>query len=70
MDEDQELAAARRLAEDEAQRAQEAEARADLQARTATRMRHRAMWLAGIGVLAVLLAIAAGVFGVRSGQQA
>ena len=70
MNQKREFAAARKLAEDEAQRAQEAEARADEQARVAARLRRRAMWLAGIAALAVMLAIAAGVFGLRSSPKA
>ena len=62
----QELEADRQLAEDEALRAQIGEARAGEQARLATRMRRWTMWLAGVSVLAVLLAVAAWVFAIRS----
>jgi WD40 repeat protein len=72
-----ELEAARKLAEEaearreaEAQQAREAEARAKEQAQAATSLRKRAVWLALAGVVAVILAIFAGIFGVTSTRNA
>jgi len=64
-------AEARRLAE--AQQAQEAATHAQEQAQAATLIRRRARWLAGVGLAAIFLAIAAGLFGLqarRNAQQA
>lgn len=58
-----ELDDARRLAESEKQRAEE-------QARSARRLRQRATYLIGALGIAVLLGVAAGVFGVQSNQTA
>ena len=64
-------AEARRLAE--AQQAQEAATHAQEQAQAATLIRRRARWLAGVGLAAIVLAIAAAIFGAqarRNAQQA
>jgi len=58
-----ELEVAQELTESEKQRAEE-------QSRAAASLRKRAVWLAGVGVIAVLLAVAAGLFGVQSSQNA
>ena len=58
-----ELEVAQELAESEKRRAEE-------QAQAAGRLRRRAVWLVGAGLVAVLLAIIAGVFGLRSSQNA
>ncbi|MFN8596132.1 MAG: hypothetical protein U0559_08110 [Anaerolineae bacterium] len=60
---EKELDDARKLAESEKQRAEE-------QTRSAVRLRQRAMYLIGALGVAVLLGIAAGVFGVQSNQNA
>lgn len=72
-----ELEAARRLAEEaqsrqqvQAKLAEEAEARAREQASAAANLRKRALWVAAVGVVAVILAIAAGLFGVQSSRNA
>ncbi|MCL4300038.1 MAG: hypothetical protein KJ077_30170 [Anaerolineae bacterium] len=72
-----ELEAARRLAEEaearrlaEELRRQEIEARAREQAETAAKLRQRAVLLAVVGAVAVLLAIIAGIFGVNSQRSA
>jgi WD40 repeat protein/DNA-binding SARP family transcriptional activator len=56
-----ELEAAQKLAEAEEQRAQEAEKRAREQAQAAARLRQRAILLTGIGIIAVVLAVFAGL---------
>jgi Tol biopolymer transport system component len=76
----QEARDARMAAEQEAQRQRELEAaeklaaeqqqRAIEQAQAATRLRGRALLLAAVGVVAVLLAIAVGLFGVQASQHA
>ncbi len=72
-----ELEAARRLAEEAEARQQvqaklvvEAEARVKEQAAAAANLRKRAVWVAAVGVVAVILAIAAGLFGVQSSRNA
>jgi WD40 repeat protein/serine/threonine protein kinase len=72
-----ELEAAQKLAEAEKQRAEEQtrateaeKRRAEEHAQAAAGLRQRAMWLAGVGLTAILLAIAAGVFGAQSRQNA
>lgn len=59
--------------EKEAQRQRELEAArlfAEEQARTAARLRQRSLWVAGVGVIAVVLAIIAAIFGVNSQRNA
>jgi len=58
-----ELEVARELAETEKRRAEE-------QAQAAAALRKRAMWVAGVGLVAVILAIVAGLFGLQSQQNA
>lgn len=58
-----ELEVAQELAESEKQRAKE-------QSRAAAGLRKRAVWLTGVGMVAVLLAVAAGLFGIQSSQNA
>ncbi|MCB0197767.1 MAG: PD40 domain-containing protein, partial [Anaerolineae bacterium] len=58
-----ELEVAQELAESERQRAEE-------QRRAAAGLRQRAVWLAGVGLAAVLLAAAAGLFGMQSSRNA
>jgi WD40 repeat protein len=72
-----ELDQARALAEEseahrqaEAERAREAEAREREQAKSAASLRKRAVLLAAVGAVAILLAIAAVLFGVQSSQNA
>lgn len=64
-----ELEAAQKLAEAEEQRALEADARAKEQARTASRLRQRAILLAGIGIVALVLAVFAGSQWWQAGLQ-
>ncbi len=58
-----ELEATQKLAETEKKRAKE-------QSQAASSLRKRAVWLAGVGLVALLLAVAAGMFGVQSQQNA
>ena len=58
-----ELETAQKLAETE-------HARAEEQSRAAAGLRQRALWLAGVSAVAVLLAMAAGLFGVQSSRNA
>ncbi|MCB9101985.1 MAG: protein kinase [Anaerolineales bacterium] len=58
-----ELEVAQELAESERQRAEE-------QRQAAAGLRQRAVWLAGVGLAAVLLAAAAGLFGMQSSRNA
>lgn len=58
-----ELAQAQALAKEQQQRAEE-------QARAAANLRKRAVWIAGVGAVAILLAIAAAGFGVSSSRNA
>lgn len=60
---EKELGDARKLAESEKQRAEE-------QSRSAVRLRQRAMYLIGALGIAVMLGIAAGVFGIQANQNA
>jgi WD40 repeat protein/energy-coupling factor transporter ATP-binding protein EcfA2 len=61
-------AEARRAAEEQAR--QEAEVREQEQAEAAANLHKRAVWLAGAVVLVALLAVATGVFGVQSNNNA
>jgi WD40 repeat protein/DNA-binding SARP family transcriptional activator len=65
-----ELEAAQKLAEAEEQRAQEAEARVREQAHASGRLRQRAIILTVIGIVALLLAVAAGLFSIQSRRNA
>jgi len=64
-----ELEAAQKLAEAEEQRALEAEAHARKQAQAASRLRWRALLSAGIGMVAFLLAVLAGLQWQQAGLQ-
>jgi formylglycine-generating enzyme required for sulfatase activity/energy-coupling factor transporter ATP-binding protein EcfA2 len=61
-----ELAAAHKLAEEAKARQQIEAKRVEEQLAAAARLRRRALWVTGVGVLAVFLAIAAVWFGLRS----
>ena len=58
-----ELEVARQLAESEKRRAED-------QAQAASHLRKRAVWLAGVGMLTILLAVATGAFGSQSARNA
>jgi hypothetical protein len=63
-----ELETAQKLAEEAEARRQAETQRAEAQAQSAKRLRRRAVWLAGVGVVAILLAVAAWLFGAQARQ--